>query len=477
MGQEISSRHFSPQDYTDFTSHLANETQTLTQWCEEGRFSHKKAFIGLEMEAWLVNQHQQPAAINDHFLTRLNDPLVVPELAKFNIELNVTPQPIINTGLRSLHQQLDDIWLRSQRCAEALNSEALLIGILPTAKDSDLVLKNMSSMKRYEVLNQQIMKARQGRPLKLDINGHEHLESTHYDVMLESAATSFQLHLQVPFEECKAYFNASVMASAPLVALSANSPYLFGKSLWEETRIPLFEQSVEAGGYDGAAQGPVKRVTFGSSYARESICEFFIENKEHYPILIPCIFEGETETLPHLRFHNGTIWRWNRPLLGFDDDGTPHIRIEHRVIAAGPTIIDEIANSAVYYGLVNWLSRQDTPAEMLLPFAHAKNNFYDAARYGLNAKTYWLNNYRTGVHSLILEKILPAAESGLKQLGVDHDDILRYLGIIEGRVRSKRTGSFWQRAFIKKYNCSMATMTKHYIENQKTGLPVHHWPI
>lgn len=477
MGQEISSTHFSPQDYKRFAENLKAETQQLKSWCDEGRLSHNKAIVGLEMEAWLVNKSQQPAPLNDTFLATLDDPLVVPELAKFNIELNVAPQPIKAYGLRTLHQELDEVWKRCINCANSLNSDALLIGILPTVQDYHLVIDNMSSMKRYKVLNAQIMAARHGKPLDLDILGLEHLHSTHYDVMLESAATSFQLHLQVPLSEAKAYYNASIIASAPLIALAANAPYLFGKNLWAETRIPLFEQAVEVGGYHGASGGPVKRVTFGSSYVRDSIFECFQENLDHYPILIPFVSDNEKETLPHLRFHNGTIWRWNRPLLGFDDDGTPHFRIEHRVIPSGPTIIDEIANAAVYYGLVSWLCGQETPPESVIPFTNAKANFYDAARLGMNAQIHWLDQNKTGLRNLILDKVLPAAECGLKRLEVDADDIQRYLGIIDCRVRSGRNGCHWQRRYIEKFGPDMANMTKHYIENQKSGIPVHHWPI
>ena len=477
MGQEISSTHFSDEDYQRFDRKLHEETQQFQQWCQEKRFSKQKAIIGLEMEAWLVDQQQQPAPINTHYLNTLNDPMVVPELAKFNVELNVDPQPIAQYGLRTIHHSLETIWQRCQQCAHDLEHQALLIGILPTVSDQDLVLKNMSNMKRYEVLNKQVMSARKGRPLNLDINGHEHLQSTHFDVMLESAATSFQLHLQVPLDDAKSYFNASVIASAPLVALSANSPFLFGKNLWDETRIPLFEQSVEVGGYHGASQGPVKRVTFGSSYVRDSIFELFQENLAHYPVLIPVIFNDDADTLPHLRFHNGTIWRWNRPLLGFDEDGTPHLRIEHRVIAAGPTIIDEIANAAVYYGLTNWMHQQNNPAEKLISFSEAKTNFYDAARLGLNAQILWLDQKKHNLRQLILDKILPAAETGLNTLGVDNHDIQRYLGIIDGRIRSGRTGAYWQREFINKYGPDMAAMTQHYIQNQRSGLPVHHWPF
>ena len=207
----------------------------------------------------------------------------------------------------------------------------------------------------------------------------------HLDVMLESATTSFQIHFQVPLDLAVRVYNASIIASAPMVAISANSPFMFNKDLWSETRIRLFEQSVEVGGYEDGSHGPMRRVTFGSGYARESLYECFFENLEHYPVLLPTLFDDEVEELSHLRLHNGTLWRWNRPLIGVDN-GDYSLRIEHRVVPAGPSIIDAVANAAFYYGLTYELSFMEQAPEQQMGFDRARDNFYNAARLGLDSQ-------------------------------------------------------------------------------------------
>ncbi len=477
MGQEISTTRFKQRDFQRFSGCLADETLLLQDWIREQRFSSKRAIGGFEIEAWLVNDNYLPAAINEPYIEKLCNPLVAPELSRFNVELNVNPQRLQATGIRTLHHELDNVLALCQEHARSFDAALTMIGILPTVRDQDLNVANMSSMKRYKALNEQVLRARLGRPMTLNIVGREHLRSSHSDVMLESAATSFQVHLQVPLTEAKRFFNSAIIASALTVAVSANSPYLFKKDLWDESRIPLFEQAVEVGGFQGASHGPIRRVTFGSSYVRNSIAECFIENLEHYPVLLPMHAECAPHKLYHLRLHNGTIWRWNRPLVGFDDDGTPHLRVEHRVMPSGPTVIDQIANAAFFYGLVEWLSTRPHAPEAELPFATAKSNFYEAARLGLRAPIQWLSNKRSTIQHLVLEDILPAAETGLKQLQVDADDIDCYLGIVEARVRTERNGSNWQRAFIKKHGLDMQSLTKAYVEIQQSGQPVHQWTL
>jgi gamma-glutamyl:cysteine ligase YbdK (ATP-grasp superfamily) len=220
--------------------------------------------------------------------------------------------------------------------------------------------------------------------------------------MLEAATTSFQLHLKIHPRDAVHAYNAGIILSAPMVAATANSPYLFGHDLWDETRIPLFEQSVAVGGMADASHGPLRRVTFGSGYARESIMECFVENEQHYPVMLPMQFHDGLEQMSRLRLHNGTIWRWNRPLIGFDYDGIPHLRIEHRVVPGGPTIVDAIANAALFFGLMQVLIDAVEPAEPRIPFATARDNFYAAARYGLDARITWYDGEKGTLRSLLL---------------------------------------------------------------------------
>ncbi len=477
MGREIAESQFSDAHFRRFEQHLKDEQALLHRWFSKGRWSRAERVAGIELEAWLVDDGGEPLPVNETYLQRLNDPQVVPELARFNVELNVAPQQLRDDALFRLQHELEDRWHHCTHVAREMGAHLMMIGILPTLRDDHLKLENMSALQRYRALNEQVLRERQGRPLQLDIPGEEHLRSVHHDVMLESAATSFQVHLQVKAEEAVRLFNASIIASAATVALAANAPFLFGKRLWAESRIPLFEQAVEVGGYAGAAHGPVRRVTFGNGYVRRSLEELYRENLEHYPILLPVTLEEPVKRLPHLRLHNGTIWRWNRPLIGFDPDGTPHLRVEHRVMAAGPTIEDMIANAAFYYGLTAALAGDETPPESRLPFTIARDNFYTAARLGFDATAQWLDGRRHNLARLISEQLLPAAERGLHRLAIRPEAIRHYLGVIEARTRKRRNGAAWQRAFTERYGRDMNALTLAYRERQQSGVPVHQWDL
>ncbi len=476
MGEEIRSSSFKNADFDLFKKSLSKETEILESWFKEKKFSSLSERAGFELESWLVDEQLYPAPINETFLEKLNSPLASPELANFNVELNSTPCNLTADALSRMQKELDENWEQCKKTAKKLQADIVMIGILPTLDNDVLNLANMSKMKRYRALNREVLHQRKGKPLVFDINGVEHLRVTHRDVMMEAAATSFQIHLQVNLDNAVRLFNASIAITGPLMALSANSPYLFGKDLWDETRIPVFEQAVAVGGFDGATFGPIKRVTFGDTYIRESLFECFKENLEHYPVLLPVKLDSN-ELLPHLRLHNGTIWRWNRPLIGFDESGEPHLRIEQRVVPAGPTTQDAIANAAFYYGAVTALAAQDEPVENLIPHSFARDNFYAAARSGLRSSQRWINNEDINAADLILEILLPLAHQGLTTLGISMQDSDKYLGIIQNRVKSGQNGAAWQRAFIKKHGNNMTELTKAYIHNQNSGEPVHCWHL
>ena len=480
MGEEIDRGSFSADDFAQFKEQLQQQTGLLKNWFEDGVFSEQTPSGGFELEAWLVDADAQPLPINETFIKKLNNDLVVPELAQFNIELNGTPQILQDNALNNLQAELEQTWQLCCDTAESLDSQLIMTGILATVNDKDLCPENMSRMLRYQALNDQVLQLREGKPLQLDINGHQHLQSTHYDVMLESAATSFQIHQQIPAKNAVRSYNAALVIAGPLLAVSTNSPYLFGKQVWEETRVPLFEQSVELGGIGGAAFGPVKRVSFGSGYMYDSLMECFTENNEHFPILLPLVGvesqADESLRLPHLRMHNGTIWRWVRPLIGFNKDGTPHLRIEQRVVPAGPTIVDAIANSAFFYGLMQALVSQATPIEREIDFSVARDNFYAAARDGISAQLTWQSK-KGSAQALLKQQLIPLAKQGLNQLGLDKQEIEYYLGIIQSRIETGQTGSVWQRQMANKLKGDLQAMTLQYFQHQQSGHPVHEWSV
>jgi len=474
MGQEISLSHFDEGDLTRFHQKLEQETLLLDRLITQKTCSHRDPVAGFEIEAWLVNNNMRPSPINNEYLATLNEPLASTELAKFNIEFNCLPVPLTDNVFGNLHQQLQSIWGKAYQHAESLDHKVVMIGILPTLKQKDLHLGNMSDMHRYRALNEQILQTR-GEPIHIDISGTEHLKIDHHDVMLEAATTSFQTHIQLPLRIAHHFYNASIIASAPMVALCANAPFLFGKELWHESRIPLFEQAVASGGFGGAAHGPLKRVSFGSGYAKNSIIECFQENLLYFPVLLPVDLNSAVEAFGHLRLHNGTIWRWNRPLIGFDEDGTPHIRVEHRTPAAGPSVIDSIANAAFYYGLANNICNEIVAKGLPLPFTQAKDNFYQAARFGLDSHIIWFDGAKHRLQHLLISELLPRAISGLRALGVCDSEIDVYLEIIRHRIANKQNGCQWQRHYISQHNHDFTEMTRTYLKNQNSGNPVSDW--
>jgi len=476
VGQEISKADFNEKDFHTFQKQLQQQTATLSEWFAQKRFVNREKMAGFELEACLVDKHCQPVCVNQALLEAMAVDYLSPELAAFNIEFNFTPQHLHNHGLYAFEQEMRQRWQLADDTAQQLGARLMMIGILPTIQNSDLQSSNLSDMARYKALNDQVLRLRQGKPLQLDIHGQDILRLEHPDVMLESATTSFQVHFQVPLELSVAIYNASLIASAPMVAVSANSPYFFTKSLWAETRIPLFEQSVESGGIQAAAHGPLRRVTFGSGYVRHSLMECFQENLDHYPVLLASQLQSE-DRFSHVRLHNGTLWRWNRPLIGNEDNNGEnyHVRIEHRVMPAGPSIIDCVANAAFYFGLVYALANDEQA--LTISFADARDNFYAAAKQGLDAHMRWLGDEKIRATALILNRLLPLAWEGLQRLGIHQNDIKNYLGIIEQRTLRQCNGCNWQRAYIAKHGQDMLKLAQAYLQRQQSGDPVHEWSL
>ena len=472
MGDEISQTRFPADVFEEFRNRLDMETVILQQWIDAGKLHCDQPWAGSELEAWLISDNGQPSPSNGPFLNVLDSELVVPELAKFNVELNTPPLAIAPGFLESMHDDLWDLWQSCDQTANALGTNMLMIGILPTVQHSDLCMENQSEMKRYRALNEQIFRLRNGAPLHLDIRGKEHLETDHHDVMLEAAATSFQIHYKVDIDQAVQAYNASRILSAPMVAMAANSPFLFGHDLWAESRIPLFEQAVQVGGSAYA-----NRVSFGIRHASQSIMECFEVNRTRYPSLLPQLMDTPPEQLAHLRLHNGTIWRWNRPLVGFDPDGEPHIRIEHRVAAAGPSMQDVIANAAFYFGALTALLNNPEPIEASIANRVAARNFYSCAEHGLNAEICWQDNNDLTVRQLILDALLPLARKGLQQIGYDSDAAEHWLEIIRQRTESGLNGATWQRNWVAKHGRKFDELVVAYQEKQAGNRPVHTWSI
>lgn len=465
MGQEIATSTFTPADFERFRDRLTAETALLHQYFDTQHFIDEPLRCGLEVEAWITTPTGYPAPLNETLLSQLNHPLIGPELAKFNIEFNTTPQALDCNTLNALEQELTQNWQLASTAAKTLGMALTSIGTLPSTQMSDLISDNMSISKRYFAINQQMMRLH-GGSFDLVIEGVDRFTHTCTTIMAEAATTSWQIHLQIPLERSVRYYNASLIASAAVVAIAANSPYLFGHQLWHESRIPLFEQVI------ANPQG-LNRVTFGQNYAHHSLFECFLSNLNDYAVLLPITFDTPAEHFSHLNLHNGTIWRWNRPIIGVSPGEAPHIRLEHRVMAAPTTLADGIASTAFFLGLTQALATTPEPPEALLPFAQARANFYAAARQGLAAQVMWLDHQSHVLQSLMLSTLLPLAEQGLAALNLP----THYLTAIAKRCQTGQTGATWQQRFIAREGKDFAQLVRCYHQHQVTNALIHTWSL
>jgi hypothetical protein len=478
MGDEIASECFDPRQVRDFAARLDAETSLFGEWQARGRLADAPLRMGYEVEACLIDASGRPAPCNQALLERMAHPHVVHELARFNVELNGEAHALAEDPFRRSEHDLSRLWGQCVSAAGELGVRPLMVGILPSIRLADLGLDAMSAPRRYRVLNRELQRLRGQAPLHVAIDGpDEEVHDQRGDVMLESAATSLQLHLQVPAHRVVACYNAAQILSAISVAVAANSPFLFGRKLWQETRVPLFEQAVAVPASGPAHCGMLERVSLGSGYLCHGFHELFRENQRYFPVMLSECMDPLRSRLAHLRLHNGTIWRWNRPLVGFDDNGACHVRVEHRVMAAGPSIVDTMANAAFFFGMLLACMDREAPLEREIPFQRTVGNFYAAARDGLAAQVWWLGGHRVRLRDLVLESLLPKAERALTRYGLPAQAFRPYLQVIRDRVRHGRTGAAWQVAWTERHGRDFPGLIQAYWEGQQSGLPVHAWRL
>ncbi|MFG1920744.1 glutamate--cysteine ligase [Cryptosporangium sp. NPDC048952] len=488
MGRDVPAVDFTRDDRRRYREKVRQCLDTLAQMLAESRFDFDRPLTGLEIELNLVDVDGQPAMRNAEVLNAIADDQWATEIGQFNLEINMPPRRIAAAGAGELEKEVRDALNAADEKARPLGTRLALIGILPTLRETHVNLETLSANDRYRLLNEQIFAAR-GEDLPIRIDGVERLDTYADSVAPEGACTSVQFHLQVSPTTFGAYWNAAQAIAGAQVALGANSPYLFGRRLWAETRIPLFEQATDTRSDELKAQGVRPRVWFGERWIT-SVFDLFEENSRYFPALLPLcededpeavLAAGSTPSLPELTLHNGTIWRWNRPVYAVVDD-RPHLRVENRVLPGGPTVVDIAANMAFYYGLVRALVDSERPVWSQMSFAAAQENFHAGARDGIHSRQYWPGAGEVPVSELVLRRLLPLAAEGLDAWGVSADERDRLLGIIEGRCLTHRTGSDWQVATVEAYERSglhrdeaLRRMTVDYLARMHSNEPVHTW--
>ncbi|MGH3187836.1 MAG: glutamate-cysteine ligase family protein [Streptosporangiaceae bacterium] len=490
MGRDIEAIKISGEDRRKYRDKVRRSLDVFARMLRERMFEAAPSLVGQEIELNLVDADGMPSMRNADVLDAIADPAWATEVGQFNLEINVPPRHLDGDALADLEREIRGDLNAADAKARAIGSNLVMIGILPTLAEHHVDEESMSANERYRVLNEQIFAAR-GEDMRIAIDGAEQL-LTHTDsITPEAACTSVQLHLQVSPDAFASYWNAAQAIAGVQVALAANSPFLFGRQLWHETRITLFEQATDTRPDELKAQGVRPRVWFGERWIT-SVFDLFEENIRYFPALLPiCEDEdplavldgGAIPQLAEMSLHNGTVYRWNRPVYAAVN-GVPHLRVENRVLPAGPTIADTIANAAFYYGLVRTMAEAQRPIWTQMSFSTAAENLHEAARHGLDAQLYWPGVGETPVAELILRRLLPMAREGLARWGVGQAEADRLLGIIEQRCLTGQTGAAWQIATVAEFcrdGCdrpeALRRMTLRYIEHMHTNAPVHTWPV
>ncbi|MGO8884764.1 MAG: glutamate--cysteine ligase [Streptosporangiaceae bacterium] len=489
MGREVPAIVVSQQDRRAYREKVRQCLDVFARMLAELRFDSEPRQVGLEIEVDLVDDQGRPSMSNTEVLGAIADPSWATELGQFNIEINVPPRPLSGDALSRLEDGVRASLNHANERAQQAGSRLVMVGILPTLREEHVGMTALSANPRYQLLNEQMFAAR-GEEMRISIEGPERL-LTHADTIApEAACTSVQLHLQVSPEAFGSYWNAAQAVAGVQVALGANSPFLFGKQLWPETRITLFEQATDTRPEELKEQGVRPRVWFGDRWIT-SVFDLFEENIRYFPALLPLVEDedpadaldrGEAPHLAELTLHNGTVYRWNRPVYAVVG-GMPHLRVENRVLPAGPTVADVLANAAFYYGVVRALAEADRPIWTQMSFSAAADNLVEGARHGLDAQVYWPGMGEVSVTELTLRRLLPLAAAGLRAWGVDDADSGRLLTIIERRCLAGRNGASWQIDAVRALSDAGADrgealrqMTQGYIERMNTNDPVHTWP-
>lgn len=492
MGRELESATFTREQRQLYRDKVKSCLDVFEKMLATRSFEFDEPMIGMEIELNLVDSDYRPKLENAEVLAAIADPEYQTELAQFNIEFNVAPRPIGDASVTGLEDSLRASLNEAERRCSQVGAHIVMIGILPTVMPETFEGDWMSANARYQALNDAFLAAR-GENIHLDIAGRsgDHLLSYADSLAPESACTSMQLHLQVRPYEFASYWNAAQVLAGAQLALGANSPYFMGHELWAETRVELFTQAADTRPEELRNQGVRPRVFFGDRWIT-SIFDLFEENALYFPALLPELDDedpqeafaaGRAPRLAEMRLHNGTIYRWNRPIYDIVA-GRPHLRVENRVLPAGPTIVDTLANAAFYYGAVRALVADDRPVWSRMSFATAQENFTAGARDGIDALQFWPGRREIPASELVLRELLPMAHEGLQAWGVASAVSDRLLDVIEGRCLTGQNGADWQVATVRAFEArgltradALREMVALYSSNMHSNEPVHTWEV
>ncbi len=474
MGQETKNQHYTKQQERRFGLLLKEETKLLKRKIKEGHFKRSPKICGYEAEGWIIEERGLPSARSDKLLEDVADSHITPELSKFNFEINGNPFPVDKNLPVCLKEDFHFYWKKCSDGAAKRSGRILFIGTYPDLTKVSFGMEQIYPRNRYYAIDSRIRSLRK-QPAHIEIQGRESLALSASSIIYEAEATSLQIHLQINFAEAKDFYNASLIASPIMSALCANSPFVSGKELWDESRIPLFEQVISLEAEQNEKK--ISRVGLGHGFVKQCVSELFDHNLLH-PVLLPEIHEGPRDKLQHLLFHNGTIWRWNRPLIGFDEEGNAHFRVEHRAPSAGPTLVDMQANILFFIGLTHLIKKHISEKGLEISFQALERLFYRAAQFGLSAEIKWLDGKTRPIRQLILKELIAPVGEELSRLSLNGSRADYLINdVIRNRAVSSQNGAFWQKSYIRKFGKRFDKMIESYWQNQQKDIPVYQWEI
>ncbi len=492
MGEQKVHLLSNQEELRAFIRALLDDVRALEHMLEHDWFEKDVVRIGAEQEMVLIDDQNKPSLVAQRALEEMASyPWLESELAQFNLEITLTPQLFAGSCLRMLEDETISRLRIIREHLASMNATPILTGILPTLRKFDLSLDNLTPKERYRALMDAINQQLLGSEYELRITGIDELIIKHDSPMLEACNTSFQVHLQVSPDEFAPMYNIAQTLAAPVMAIAANSPLVFGRRLWHESRIAMFQQSIDTRSSHKHLRERAPRVDFGNAWLKKSILEIYKDDIARFRVLMSSdvkenslkkIENGEVPKLKSLQVHNSTVYRWNRPCYGISDNGKPHLRIENRVLPSGPTVVDEIANAGFWLGLMMGFREKYEDVTKHILFAEARDNFMKAARYGIDTTFSWLDDSKVTARELILDELLPIARKGLKKQQVVESDIDRYLGIIQGRAEKHMNGARWLlRGYTKLLkevdkDEALTVVTATMKQYQQQEIPLHEWP-
>ncbi len=494
MGEQKVSLVQSKEQMRSFVQSLLKDIRALEHMLDNNMFESGITRIGAEQEMVLVNnQTMNPASIAMDVIGQLSDKQwLETELAKFNLEITLDPQEFTGPCFQTLETEINQKLATISDVLKQYDTSLALTGVLPTFRKNDLEMHNLTPKERYKALMTAIHDQLIGNNFELRIFGIDELLIRHKSPLLEACNTSFQVHLQTDAKDFAPLYNLSQTLAAPVMAISANSPLVFGKRLWHESRIALFQQSIDVRTTHEHFRERSPRVSFGSDWLDTSVIEIFKEDISRFRVLISSdikedslemIRNNNTPKLRALQVHNSTVYRWNRPCYGISPNGQPHLRIENRVLPSGPTVQDEIANACLWLGCMIGMYDNIKDIRKHIGFADIRDNFGKAAKYGIDSNFTWFKDKKISACELIKKELLPYARAGLKSRHVDDADIDKYLGIIEERAETHMNGARWLlRGYTKLKEETnrveaLRLITQATIENQQSNIPGHKWEM